>query len=251
MYEFMFQVVEHATAAGKSVAVLFLSYDLAPAAIYPRQLQQAASLLNHVLNTLSIPPSRLLLSGDSAGGNLACALLSHISHPHPSTSVRIPAVQLPEPFRAAVLVSPWISFSLREPSFATNARRDCLTTRAGTQWSEAFLACAYPHDGVRDSYNEAGVAPVAWWAHLPARRVLVVAGEEEVLVDGIREFVGKLQRGVQEGEAQRGWAVEMTYFEAVGEYHDQPNIDFEIGYKGGKDECEQAKMIKDFVVGNI
>ena len=73
MFEFMFQIVDVLTKQNKDVAVLMLSYDLAPGAIYPRQLQQAVALVDHVLNTLHVSPSNIVITGDSAGANLCIA----------------------------------------------------------------------------------------------------------------------------------------------------------------------------------
>ncbi|PQE12095.1 alpha beta hydrolase fold protein [Rutstroemia sp. NJR-2017a BVV2] len=116
MVEFMFRIVEGAERNGEGcLAVLFLEYDLTPHATYPRQLEQAAMLLDHALYTLKYiflsfflsrsfdvsssslepiiestftlteitryPPSAINLTGDSAGANLVLALLSHILHP--------------------------------------------------------------------------------------------------------------------------------------------------------------------------
>jgi acetyl esterase/lipase len=214
MFEFMFQIVDVLKSKGKNAACLFLSYgtptsfqnsrfhfycfklisspDLAPGAPYPRQLQQASALLLHVLHNLKIAPSNIILTGDSAGANLVIALLSHISHPHPSTVLPIPRINLSSPLRGAVLISPWISFDTTSPSFQQNSYKDCIGTEAGRKWSTAFMACPWPHKEASDYYNEAVTAPAEWWAGLKVEEVLVLAGEEEVLIDGIREFSRKL-----------------------------------------------------------
>ncbi|TVY53966.1 putative steryl acetyl hydrolase [Lachnellula suecica] len=219
-------------------ACLFLSYDLAPGAPYPRQLQQASMLMNHILTTLSISPQNIILTGDSAGANLVLALLSHISHPHPGLgSVQIPKVEMEGKFRGAVLISPWVDFSTDDKSFQTNKLKDCLGADSGTQWSSAFLDSA-PHD----YYNEASTAPASWWADLQVENIFVVAGEEEVLVDGIRRFVGTLEKGMVEGDS--GGKVEFLCVQ--GEYHDQPALDLMFGYGEG-DEGVQAKAVKGWV----
>ena len=174
MFEFMFQIVSAFESKGKSAAVLMLSYDLAPGAVYPRQLQQAASLLNHVLNKLEILPQNILLTGDSAGANLALSLLSHISHPHPSNT--IPQVQLSAPLRGAVLISPWISFDTSTPSFTSNKYKDCIGPIAAKQWSSAFMDCPWPHTEKSDYYNQGITAPESWWEGLKVEEVLIVAG---------------------------------------------------------------------------
>jgi acetyl esterase/lipase len=132
--------------------------------------------------------------GDSAGGNLLLALLSHISHPHPSTSLSIPRISLTTPFRSAVLNSPWISFDLHTDSFKRNEYKDCITTEVGKKWSGAWLACPWPHKLASDYYNQAITAPLEWWDRLMVKEVLVLAGEEEVLVDGIKDFAQRLSK---------------------------------------------------------
>jgi acetyl esterase/lipase len=243
MFEFMFQIVDALKSKGKNAAVLMLSYDLAPGAIYPRQLQQASALLHHVLTKLEISPSNILLTGDSAGANLALSLLSHISHPHPSTSLPIPAIQLSAPLRGVVLISPWISFDTSATSFTTNKYKDCIGPIAVKQWSSAFMGCPWPHTSANDYYNQAITAPESWWEGLKVEEILVVAGEEEVLIDGITEFDGKLRRGVGDGS-------KVEFVVAKGEYHDQPSLDLQLGYSE-KDEGEQAKVIKGWVSSKL
>jgi acetyl esterase/lipase len=263
MVEFMFQVIDDLQRSGKNAACLFLSYgfapspplslypflqtklsipDLAPAAPYPRQLQQAAMLLNHVLNNLKISPNNIILTGDSAGANLALSLLSHISHPHPSTTLPIPRIALSSPLRGAVLISPWISFDLSADSFKRNAWKDCITVEAGKQWSSAFMACPWPHTEASDFYNQAYTAPDEWWKGLQVQEMLVTAGEEEVLVDGIKEFVGKLKTGFG--------ADNVEFLCVEGEYHDQPSLDLQLGFKE-KDEGLQAREIKRWISSKL
>ncbi|KAH7393612.1 Alpha/Beta hydrolase protein [Cadophora sp. MPI-SDFR-AT-0126] len=240
MVEFMFQVVDFLNKKGKNASCLFLAYDLAPGAPYPRQLQQASHLINHLTQNLHLSPQNIILTGDSAGANLALSLLSHISHPHPSPT--IPRVTLPSPFLGLVLISPWVSFDTTLPSFQENEFKDCVSQPGGKKWSGAFLECKWPHDGAKDNYNEALRAEQGWWEGLPVDEVFVVCGSEEVLRDGIVEFERKLRGGL--GKER----VKMMVVR--GEYHDQPNIDLQIGYKE-KDEGETAKLIKSWIASKL
>ena len=79
-------LVDH--CAGK---VLFPSYRLASnrGGRYPASLQDAITSYKYLLD-LAIPPSKIVLSGDSAGANLAIGLLRFINEndvvlPHPSS----------------------------------------------------------------------------------------------------------------------------------------------------------------------
>ncbi|KAF1831404.1 alpha/beta-hydrolase [Decorospora gaudefroyi] len=67
----------------RSVGVLFVAYTLAPEGTHPTQLREAVIVLSYLVTKTGRSPSEILISGDSAGGNLAIALLSHILHPHP------------------------------------------------------------------------------------------------------------------------------------------------------------------------
>ncbi|RDW70171.1 hypothetical protein BP5796_08568 [Coleophoma crateriformis] len=250
MVEFMFRVVDTLSSQGKSVAVLFLAYDLAPGALYPRQLQQACALLNHVVNILSISPQNIILIGDSAGANLNLQLLSHISHPwnetHPASSSPlavkggIPVVKLSAPFRGMVLISPWASFSLSDKSFKTNAYTDCICVPAGLQWSEAFMGSPHPHTANSDYYNQPITAPASWWKDLMVDDVLIVAGGAEVLIDGIKKFASIFEQGFGESH--------LEVFIAPDEYHDQASVDIGFGYQ---EDGGQAAKIKSWMGSKI
>lgn len=67
---------------------------------FPAALQDALSGYVFLLDTLQIPPAQILLGGDSAGANLAVALLRYL---HEFGSV----IHKPNP-KCAILVSPWV-----------------------------------------------------------------------------------------------------------------------------------------------
>lgn len=144
--------------------------------------------------------------------------------------------------RGAVLISPWVSFDLSADSFKRNAWKDCIGIEAGKQWSSAFMACPWPHTSASDYYNQGSTAPASWWEGLSVSQILVTAGEEEVLVDGIKEFVGKLKRGFGEDKVE--------FLVAEGEYHDQPSVDLQLGVKE-KDEGLQAREIKRWISSKL
>jgi len=176
--------VSQLNAAGKDAAVLFLHYTLAPAAAYPRQLTQGVELLRHTLQHLGKEPSDVVIAGDSAGGNLALGVLSHLSHPHPS----IAPVELSGPLRAAVLIAPWCTFEMSADSFRRNAYKDCIGPSSLGPWARAFMGGAAP-----DNYNQPLRAPASWWEQLKVEEVLIIAGADEVLVDYVNQLAGKIE----------------------------------------------------------
>jgi hypothetical protein len=131
-----------------------------------------------------------MIGGDSAGGNLAAALLLHLGHPHP----QLPAYRLSHPLRGALLISPWISFNTDLPSFTKNQYSDYLTATAIKRASEAFVGPDKQHD----SYSEPSTAPREWWKEVATSavtEVLIWGGGGEVLIDSIRTFGERVIEG--------------------------------------------------------
>ncbi|KAI1081043.1 alpha/beta hydrolase fold-3 domain-containing protein [Whalleya microplaca] len=68
---------------------------------FPASLQDALSSYLYLTQTLDIPPSSITVSGDSAGGNLAIALLRYLAEFGEELDIPLP--------KNAVLISPWVS----------------------------------------------------------------------------------------------------------------------------------------------
>jgi acetyl esterase/lipase len=217
-----------------SVAVLLVEYTLVPEATYPTQLKEAAAVLAHLIadhagsgaGAGARRPSDIFVSGDSAGGNLAMSLLSHLLHPHP----HVPAVHLQEPLGGALLYSPWVSFSTDYPSF-DNLLLDVLPPLVLRKWSAMFLNKANPSNPeadpgpiAGDAYTEAAKNPASWWEgmHSVCSHVLVAYGSSEVLVDAIEELEAPLKKGWAEGG---GDASAVVFLKGAKEAHIAPIVD--------------------------
>ncbi|KAG9945090.1 putative 6-hexanolactone hydrolase, partial [Aureobasidium melanogenum] len=183
-YDLVAEAESRAANNNASFSTLFLQYDLIPSACYPAQLQQAVQALDYLTNTMQRPLGKIILAGDSAGANLALALLSHISEPHPEVDRITPTGN----FKKVVLLSPWVTFDGTAAAFKENAWKDVLDSRALHQWSQAFLGGAKP-----DSYNTPLLAPPDWWSGIRADKICIAAGQDEVFVNDILEFSKKLK----------------------------------------------------------
>jgi acetyl esterase/lipase len=116
--------------------------------------------------------------GDSAGGNLVLAVLSHTLHPHPD----ITPISLPkgEKFKSAILISPWTEFSLGSKSHEQNKNKDYLSKETLYRWGSAFQG-----DAKADEYLWPATNTASWWDGLPVGKVLNIAGDDEVFRDDI------------------------------------------------------------------
>ncbi|OAA57631.1 Alpha/beta hydrolase fold-3 [Niveomyces insectorum RCEF 264] len=171
------------------VAVYVLQYALASetANHYPRQLQQAVSLLEYVLNSEKLPPSAVTLVGDSAGGHLAISLLLHLAHPKP----QVPPLPMAGRLAGAALISPWVINADPSKGYTdANKNKDILYADALDYWARNFLGAAAP-----DSWTCPLITPGDWWADIPVDDILVTYGEDELLRENATEFVRVLQAG--------------------------------------------------------
>jgi acetyl esterase/lipase len=208
---------------GPDVSALLLAYDLAPEHTYPTQLKQAVELLRYLVETERREPSDLVMGGDSAGGNLTLGVLSHLVHPHPE----IQPLQLSSKIHAAMLISPWASLTqTNTPAFITNAERDMFDARTLTRWSTAFLGSTSPFAG--DFYSEPVLANPEWWIPVAdvVGEVLIWAGDNEILKDGILAFAEKFTKGFSVNGGQVHTVV------TPKACHEEMIVERILGYKG-------------------
>lgn len=177
-------VRESVCETGHKLAVFVLSYTLAPHAQYPCQLRQGLEALRFVIETGHRNPSDVIIGGDSAGANLVLGILSFFSHPDRDIWS---GPDLPKPLLGAVMLCPWVSFDQGWDSMERNKHKDCLTLKPTTINQKYFLGSRE-----RDNYNEPINAPLEWWRGMRVKRMLVIAGEEEIMVDSQRMFGERL-----------------------------------------------------------
>jgi acetyl esterase/lipase len=210
----------------RSIAVLMLDYTLVPDATYPTQLTEAVAGLAHLLAEAGRKPSDIFISGDSAGGNMAMALFSHILHPHPD----VPTVKLDAPLGGALLYSPWVGFSTEYPSF-DHYQLDVMSALVLRKWSTMLLKKsnatnpeADPGPISGDAYTEACKNPASWWKgmHRICNDIFVCYGGDEVLADAIKEWESLMKKGWSEGG---GDSDRLVFLQGAREAHVAPIID--------------------------
>jgi len=92
--------------------VFAVNYRLAPETRFPGALHDAVHAYRRLTDELHVPPSRILIAGDSAGGGLTLALLMYL---------RDEGYELPS---GAILFSPWVDLTMSCDSWDSNAAFD-------------------------------------------------------------------------------------------------------------------------------
>jgi acetyl esterase/lipase len=173
---------EDLAAAGKSVALLFVAYSLTPSHKYPTQIREGIEVLNYVLEEKHRSPSEIILAGDSAGGGIALAIVSHFSHPSPDFLT----VRLDRKVKAVVVMAPWLSFRSDWQSYKRNEFKDFINSIKLKEWVPF-----YKGDKPTNYYMEAVEAPESWWEGAQVEQLLCTAGGDEILLDSISQWAEK------------------------------------------------------------
>jgi acetyl esterase/lipase len=193
--------------------VLSVRYRLSPQTAFPGALLDG---LHSYLSLLhpppgsphkAIPASHIVFAGDSAGANLASALMQlllqiHRSSPSPSVQFHGQKVEIPLPAGMA-LNSPWLDITRCMPSLESNAKYDYLPTVDHSENHEPPPCDIWPTKPPRtDLFCEGNalchplVSTLAAmdWKNCPP--VFITCGEE-MLADENKVFVRRLsQQGV-------------------------------------------------------
>ena len=162
---------------------------------FPKQLRQAFAAVQHLLDAGTCP-SKLILAGDSAGGNLALQIVAQLLDPHPSLPTPPAGPQLC--LGGLLLLSPWMEFGTDAPSHTRNEARDALPLST----YRLFVDCVMPgvSPDIRAHLEPAFATACGRWRGMDrvVRRVLVIAGEYEGLLDTIEETAHAIAEEVQD-----------------------------------------------------
>lgn len=178
-FEFAAAILKKAETKGKSLSFAVVQYDLAPKIKYPSQMSQCVELLRYTLNTLAKEPSKIMLAGDSAGGNLVMGVISHLLHPHPD----IDPIELTSPLKAAIVFSPWVNLGMKSGSVLENQMQDPVSPQIMRTWAQDYLGTA-----PLDYYNQPSITPYEWWRGIPVKHLLITGAAREMLADDLIKF---------------------------------------------------------------
>ena len=147
-------------AAAANVTAYHIDYRLAPEHPYPAAVEDALKAYQYILGQ-GVRPENLIVGGESAGGNLAAALL-----------VTLKNKGLPQP-AGAYLLSAWLDMQTTAESYARVGKRDPMITREGIVGVALAYLGGKPDDPVTSPVRAdlSGLPPM-----------LIHVGSEEVLL---------------------------------------------------------------------
>jgi acetyl esterase/lipase len=167
-----------ALARAARARTLAFDYRLAPEHPAPAAIEDALAAYRHLL-AQQVPPERIVLCGDSAGGTLVLNTL---------LALRDAGQPLPA---AGVTLSPWVDLSCSGDSFRTNAAFDFVGEVHCRMAAASYLAGADARSPQRSPLfaDLRGLPPL-----------LIHLGEAEVLRDQVLAFDARLEQAAVQRE---------------------------------------------------
>lgn len=223
------------------LAVFCVALTLSPDGQYPTQIGECVEALRFVLSLPGRTPDTTLLGGDSAGGNLVIAVLSHVSgHTHPNSKVVRPLL-LTGKLHGAILISPWVSSdNTKFKSMAELASCDNISPCCTQYWMGLYKSEALGRND-DDEYTAPGSAPESWWwsTTIQVASLLVTYGTQEIFRDAILSWAARFDRGT-------GGSV-LQLAEGLGEAHNAPLVPRSTAELDTFPEISQEALIRRWI----
>jgi acetyl esterase/lipase len=203
---------------------LSIDYRLCSSAPYPKLAPFPSSLIDalagyvYLLRNLGFKPQNVMVAGDSAGGNLALALVRYLRD-NPELGLGMPG--------GLLLISPWCDpvgthRGLASEQGRANAQSDYIKPRSNSPYSmgtyglRSLLGDIAPEAASKNPYISPAsleIEPLAvngMFAGFPPS--YIVSGDAEMLIDEIRTLKRRMSNDMPEGD--------LVYDEVVDAVHD-------------------------------
>lgn len=166
--------------------ILSIDYSLAPEFKYPVPVLECVAAYEYLINTLQVPGSKIVLSGDSAGGSLCLETLIRIYAPEILTDLDAPRsnfdVELPA---GLLLVSPLVSANTSE--WLWEFTEDLVTPVLAERVLKEYLNL--PEADTTDLHLLKLTHISSGYDRFAPKNILCYVGEREVMRDEILKLV--------------------------------------------------------------
>lgn len=210
---------------------VLLEYTLVPECEYPGQLAQAVAALRLILKHRS--PADIIIAGESAGGNMALAVLAHLQQPKPGiTPLALPPAPANK-FRGAAAISPRTANLATAQSFRTNSGKDFMS-------EHSLVAITASWKPEADVWAAPVLAPNGFWDGVKAEKLLLAVGADEVYRDDVCHtamMMGAREVGLGSPDAKtktpRVAGPDAQLIICPNEMHCQASLDMSVGIRDG------------------
>ncbi|GAN05597.1 acetyl-hydrolase [Mucor ambiguus] len=160
-------------------SILSLEYSLSPEHKWPKACTEAVDCYRYLIHDLGISPSKVILAGDSAGGNLVATTLLQLKDRKKDDDT--PPLPLPA---GAALLCPWVDLTAQE----FPVMHDTITPKMLDAFKSRYIADD-------DQMQNPLVSPVYGDFSRIRCPFFVAYGSQEILKPSIEAFIANLEQG--------------------------------------------------------
>ncbi|KAI9317409.1 Alpha/Beta hydrolase protein [Dichotomocladium elegans] len=198
---FLYMLERFEKAHGIKARVFTVDYRMHPEVQWPVPRKDGERAYSYLIRDLDIDPSKIIIGGDSAGGNLAATLLLKLRDDLKDKDVvalsSVARLPLPLP-RAAVMISPWANMDSSAQTFITNHNVDCLPIKFGDRHGWFFSGFNNMSREEQDKLLRNPYVSPIYGRFEGVGPVLVTLGDQEIFRQDIEQLVERLKTdGVQ------------------------------------------------------
>ncbi|CAO0800154.1 unnamed protein product [Mucor circinelloides] len=158
-------------------SIVSLEYSLSPEHKWPKACTEAVDCYRYLVHDLGVSPSKVILAGDSAGGNLVATTLLQLKDKKKDD---LPPLPLPA---GAALLCPWLDLTVQEYP----VMRDTLTAKMLDVFKARYVTDA-------NQMQNPLVSPVYGDFSRIRCPFFVAYGSQEILKPSIETFIANLER---------------------------------------------------------
>ncbi|OZJ02765.1 hypothetical protein BZG36_03356 [Bifiguratus adelaidae] len=189
--------LENLENMGKRALIMSVKYGLAPEYRYPTPVDTTIKAYQHLLQDLKVPASKIIVTGDSAGGAIILEMLVVTSNPEKYTAVttegQVATPSVPKLSRPAgmILVSPLCSNDSETGTWITNEKYDYITRKT----SQSVRTNYFPPDTDETKHRLFGILQETggFKAWMPRYNLVYLGGRESMREMG-EQFVAKTSK---------------------------------------------------------
>lgn len=170
-------------------SILSIDYSLSPESVWPKALNESMDAYRYLVHNLGVDPSKIVLAGDSAGGNLVASMLLTIKNQINTTqeTLLFPA--------AAALISPWVDVTPDQQSFVEFKNYDYLKPGEATRFVSSYIPNFNQlDDGAKKAMIHNPLISPLYGEFSKTCPIFIAYGDKELLVASIENFISKLEQ---------------------------------------------------------
>lgn len=189
-------------------SILSVDYSLSPEHVWPKACNECVDAYRYLVHSLGVSPSKVIMIGDSAGGNLVATTLLTLKDQRNNEVLRdLPPLLSPA---GAALISPWVDLTPNQPSFQAAQQLDSISSNQLTRYTSNYIPNFTTLDTAsrEDMLRNPLISPLH--GNFTKTCPLFIAyGDNEILKTSIEAFISNLKKDVSS----------ITIFKGVNSFH--------------------------------